>query len=273
MDTNVNYTAVGLFVVILVSAIVMSIIWLSAGFSLKHYSTYLVFMQESVTGLSIDSPVEYNGVNVGSVTSINISQKNPNLVELHLSIRDDTPITQGTVASMGTRGLTGVAFIMLKDNGLNRQPLQIEPGYRYAVIKTTPSLFLRLDMALSKLNDSLSKTGNAIRSVLDPENQMAIKQTLINLRNLTGNLSAQTQKLDVILKNTAEASKQFSPLLQQGSSTIRIFETQTLPAVTRAMTTFDAISQNLYDISNQLRQNPSILIRGKTTGTLGPGEK
>ena len=74
VETNIRYTAVGAFVIIFVLAIVFSVIWLSSGFSFNHYKIYKVYMQESVSGLNVQSPVEYNGVDVGSVRSIELDQ-------------------------------------------------------------------------------------------------------------------------------------------------------------------------------------------------------
>ena len=41
METNVNYTLVGAFVIALVTATVLAIIWLSSGFSIKENDIYL----------------------------------------------------------------------------------------------------------------------------------------------------------------------------------------------------------------------------------------
>jgi phospholipid/cholesterol/gamma-HCH transport system substrate-binding protein len=86
METNVNYTIVGIFVISIISVIILAIIWLSSGLSTQTYTIYKVLMQESVSGLSPDSVVEYNGVNVGSVTTIQINKKNPQIVEVLLKI-------------------------------------------------------------------------------------------------------------------------------------------------------------------------------------------
>ena len=181
MDTKVNYALVGAFVIILLSAIVLSIIWLSSGFSFDKYATYEVFMQEAVTGLSVDAVVEYNGVNVGSVKSISLSQTNPHLVGLLLKIKANTPITEGTAASLNTRGLTGITYIALKDKGTNIRPLKAKAGQRYPVIKTAPSLFLQLDTALSKLNDNVQQVSESLQSLLDKDNLRSVKQILQNL--------------------------------------------------------------------------------------------
>lgn len=273
MDTNVNYTAVGAFIIILFAAIVLGIIWLSSGLSLDRFTTYEVFMEESVAGLTVDSPVEYNGVAVGTVTSIQLDRRNPNLVRLLLNLKVGTPITRGTVATLNTRGLTGVAYVALKDNGTDLTPLVAETGQTYPIIKTAPSLFSRLDTGLEKINTSLYKLSTAVQSILDQENQQAFKAILLNLNKFTEVLSNQSEKLSLIIDNTARATSDFPALIHSTQSAVQTISKQTLPSADRAMTNINDASQNLLEITNEIKDNPSVLIRGKATGTLGPGER
>src|SRR3990167_1179713 len=201
METNVNYTLVGAFVIALITAIVLGIIWLSSGFSFEQYSTYLIYMQESVSGLNIDSDVEYNGVEVGTVKSIELNQNNPQLVEVLVDIKNTTPITHGTVATLTTRGLTGLVYVALKDKSVDLRPLVAEPGQRYPVIPTAPSIFVRLDAALTQLNRSFKRISESMEVVFDEENQQSIKRTLLNLKRITNTLAMNSKPISVILKN------------------------------------------------------------------------
>jgi len=259
METNVNYTIVGAFVIILSSAIVLSIIWLSSGFSVQEYSTYLVYMQESVSGLNIDSPVEFNGVTVGNVKSISINRDNPRLVEVLLNVKVGTPITQGTLATLNIKGLTGVGFIALKDLGKDIRPLTRLANQPYPVIRTAPSLFSRLDTSLSNLTQSLQKVSDAITSLLDKQNQQSLKQILTGWAQFSKALGESSNKLTVFFNS--------------GTRSAEIFETQTLPATNRAIDNISDISQGLSGITAEINENPAILIRGKTPQPLGPGEK
>src|SRR3989338_3538230 len=117
MEPKVNLIIVGTFILTLLTSIILMIIWLSSGFSLEKYSTYLVYMTESVTGLTINSTVEYNGVEVGEVSNIMLDPSNPHFVQLLLRIKSSTPITQGTIATLATRGLTNITYVALKDAG------------------------------------------------------------------------------------------------------------------------------------------------------------
>lgn len=258
METNVNYTAVGLFVIVLLSAILFGILWLSAGLTIEHHTVYKVYMMESVSGLNVDSPVEFNGVDVGTVKSIQINDQNPQLVELLLNVNAATPVTMGTLATLTTKGLTGTAYISLRDKGTDTRPLVAEKGEKYPVIQTTPSLFLRLDTALSELTANIHLVAHSIKSLLSPENQRYITATLKSMSILTNSLANNAHNFDTIFNNSARASQQFSGVLQSTSETVSHLGNTT---------------ENIYQLSSELKQNPAMFIRGKEPRALGPGEK
>lgn len=272
MEPDVHYTLVGAFVIVLTAFIVLGIIWLSSGFKFEKYNSYLVYMQESVSGLSVDSSVEYNGVDVGTVKSIALNRRNPALVEVIVSIKSTTPITRGTVATLTTRGLTGVVYIALKEKTKDPRSPLTPHGAKYPVIQTAPSIFVRLDAALTQINNSFERISASIQSVLDQENLNAIKATLANLKTVTGTLAVNSKQLDSILANTSRASQQFEPLLQSSKRALGMLEIQTLPATYRVLTNLDEVSRTLLAVSGEIKDNPSILIRGTSTPPLGPGE-
>lgn len=260
MEPNVNYTIVGAFVILLLTAIILSVIWLSSGFSFKVQTLYKVYMHESVSGLNPDSAVEFNGVDVGSIGSIQLDPKNSQLVELLLKIKSTTRITQGTVAMLSTRGMTGATFIALSDKGQDQRPLLVEPGQRYPVIKTTSSIFLRLEAALTQFTNNFHQISDSIHSLLDQQNLQSIKDSLKNIKQVTGTLAMDSEKLDSIIQNSMAA--------------MRTLETQTLPAANHLLFNLDDVVRTLSDVSKELKQNPSILIRGvNRSAELGPGEK
>lgn len=272
METNVRYTIVGAFVIFLVTAIVLAIIWLSSGITVHQYTNYMVLMDESVSGLSIDSVVEFNGVEVGKVKGIELNSKNPQLVEVLLNIKSATPVTKGTVATLTTRGLTGVAFMSLKDKSTNLKPLVREHGQRYPIIPTAPSFFMRLDTALSKLSTNIESVSKSLQGLLDKSNLESIKSILNNIQEVTDALAKNNEKLNSILLNTESASKQFGPFLKSSTSTMRTIEAQTLPAMTRLLSNLDQVVQTLSEVSAEIKQNPSVLIRGTSPRPPGPGE-
>lgn len=250
METNVNYTLAGAFVITLICFIILSIIWLSSGFAVGQYSTYKVYMNESVAGLGIDSNVEFNGVDVGSVKNIGIDSYNPHLVILLLRIKNGTPITRGTRAVLTSKGLTGVTYIALIDQGKDLIPLTIPNGEAYPIIATAPSFLGRLDTTLHKLVESISKMANSVQALLNEENLHTIKGILMDTRQATRILSSNADQINNILHNTAQGSAQLTPLIDS----------------------LGIITQNLTDLSTDIKENPAIMVRGTKRQYLGPGE-
>jgi phospholipid/cholesterol/gamma-HCH transport system substrate-binding protein len=273
METNVNYTIVGAFVIVLLSTIIMGVIWLSSGFSSHSYSVYQVNMKESVTGLSIDSAVEFNGVNVGTVKTITISPQDPQTVVLLLNVDSTTPITQGTRASLTSKGLTGVSYVSLIDKGLDKKPLLAAEGKEYPIINTIPSLFNRFDTAMVKLNENVQKVTNAVQDLLDDDNLASIKNSLKNMREFTNSLVESEGQIQTILHNTAMVSAQFPGLITTSSNAMHAINEETLPMLNQAMINLQEMTQNMVSVTHTLKQNPAVLIRGKTPEPLGPGEK
>lgn len=266
METNVNYTVVGAFVITLITFVILMIIWLSAGFSSESYATYQVYMRESVSGLSKNAVVEYNGVNVGNVTSIKINPKTPNAVDLLLKIKKGTPVTQGTRAKLDTRTLSGVAFIQLEDRGIDTTPLKAKPGEAYPVIQTTPSFFFRLNEVLAELNtsfrqltDSFRQISDAVGLLLDEDNLKTIKESLKNIHELTGALAKDKGKITDLIQNYDRAAE--------------MLHSKTLPNANEMISNFNHVGHNLSEASEMVKQNPAVLIRGKEPAPLGPGEK
>lgn len=272
METNVNYAAVGLFVILLVTAITLGIIWLSSGFTFEQYKEYMIYMQESVSGLSLDSPVEYNGVTVGEIKSIELNQENPQLVEVLISIKKGTPITRGTVATLNTRGFTGLTYVALKDKSTDLRPLTTEPGELYPIIPTAPSIFVRLDTALRELTTSFKTIADSIHHLLDKDNLSNFKKTLANLESISAEFAANNKKFGVIIDNTSRITEKMGPLIQSGTETLHTLQTQTLPGTYQLLDNLNNVSRNLSIFSNEIKQNPSIIIRGIDRQTLGPGE-
>jgi phospholipid/cholesterol/gamma-HCH transport system substrate-binding protein len=273
MDTKVNYAAVGAFILILTAFLVFGIIWLSSGFSVAKYTTYQVNMQEAVTGLSQDATVEFNGVNVGNVKSIKLNKHDPQSVELLLNVQNDTPVTQGTIATLSTRGITGIAYIALKDKGTDLKPLAKLKGQDYPIITTGPSIFLQLDTMIRKIVVSMKKVSDTIELVFDEGNLQSIKEILASTSIISKTIAKNSERLNVILADTEATMAKFPNLVQSSTNAVQTFQTETLPETNRIIANLSNIADNLSVVSSELRQNPSILIRGKQQAPLGPGEK
>ena len=308
METKVNYAVVGLFVVILAFGFIAGVLWLASGGALqKKYDLYLAIENESVSGLNINAPIKYHGVDIGKVRDIQLDSENPEHVRLTLAIERGTPIKQDTFAVLRTQGLTGIAYVELGGGTPNAPSLIPSSGYEYPVIATRPSLGARLENVLTSVLANLDRTSANINALLDDENRAALKSTLKDISALARTVAARKDTLDrgiVAAANTfghtEQATDKLQPLLDRVGRSAAAIETmanevartsattgktvaavggdltrvtaETLPEVERLLGELRILSASLRRLVEQTEGNPAGLLFGKRPVPAGPGE-
>jgi phospholipid/cholesterol/gamma-HCH transport system substrate-binding protein len=265
MQTRLHYTAIGVFVVVFVTALIIIGLWLSIGLSKKPYETYMVIMKESVSGLTDKAPVKYNGVTVGTVSEMKLNLQDPQEVRLLLQIDEGTPITTATTAILTSQGITGVAYINLKGGPAGSPPLMPGPNQPYPLIKSAPSLMFRIDAIVTQMSTDFDKISLAINKIVSPQNQAAFTKLLQNTAIASEQFPHLAQKID-------SASAETTKTMKSGDETLLRFNQQTLPSADTALSELEEITHQLSSVAQDLKQNPSILIRGKAPAPPGPGE-
>lgn len=307
MESKTNYTIVGLIVLILTAGLLSAGLWLSVGFNQKEYTSYTVYLKESVSGLSVESPVKFNGVQVGYVKEIKLNKNDPRQVELLLNIEKSTSITTSTSATLISQGITGVTYVGLSAGSSELTPLRKMPGEPYPVIPSKPSLLNQLDAVLKEVAENVGAVSEKAQLIFNEENADNVRKSLANIERITEIIADKGQtidsslnNLDVFVANMAKTSKQFPQLIKDlktgiskfksladnmsaagkdvsktmiaGKNTIDQISQQAIPPAVILLRRLNAISANLEKVSNEMRQNPSVIIRGTKTPKLGPGE-
>lgn len=298
MEEKVNFAVVGAFVLALSAALIGGTLWLSSGKSYRVvYDVYQTYMHESVSGMNLNAPVRYRGVEVGRVQKIALAPGNVEQVQLTLDIERGTPVKADTVAVLQTQGLTGLAFVELMGGSRDSPALKAQPDEKYPVIRTGPSLMTRLDSAITVLLTNLNRTSENLNALLDEDNRRAFKNTLADLKVLSHTLAARSVTIDSTLtdaartmKNTARLSDELPQLAQRiqrsadsfdrmsnslsraGANASGAFTDETLPEVRQLVTELRDLTAVLQRVSGELEQNPGVLLYGKPTAKRGPGE-
>jgi phospholipid/cholesterol/gamma-HCH transport system substrate-binding protein len=202
MESRVNYTAVGIFVLILASALITFAFWLGKyNQDDGNYHRYRVYITESISGLAPEAAVKFNGVDVGKVESIRINPDNSEEVELTLKIEKETPIKTDSSAVLKFYGITGLAFIEII-GGSKNAPLLTTNTHTFNTIRSSPSLITRLDESLSNVASKLSVTLDRADRLFSDQNVDNIAQSLIHLRSLTAQIDGYQNEVKTLLAQT-----------------------------------------------------------------------
>jgi len=307
VNGNTKYVLMGLFVLVLGLTFVAGVLWLSAGTTGRDYQAYLTYMEESVSGLSRDNAVKYQGVDVGRVREIGFDPQRVGEVRLLLQIEEGTPIREDTVATLETRGLTGLAFVNLTGGSAESPMLRSQPGEPLPVIQSRHSTWGRLDRAVEELVAEMTDVSRLFKVLLRDENQEKFTRTLQNLDQLTGSLASRSDHmaaivddLVIVARQTREASAglpqlvaqmkttagalesmaeqvrvtgiAFSDVVQARNRDLQQFTGESLPEAAAVINELRHTAGNLRRFSEQLERDPAVLLRGRTPRPAGPGE-
>ena len=154
---------------------------------------------------------------------------------------------------------------------------------------------------------NVNKVSSKAQLIFNDENALYIKNTLANLDRVSSvaaknseNINQSFKNADVFLANIAKVSKDFPKIIKElkagvsklntmatdigdagknvsktmvvGKNAIDKISQQTIPSANILLHRLNAISANLEKVSNEMRQNPAVVIRGTTPPEPGPGE-
>jgi phospholipid/cholesterol/gamma-HCH transport system substrate-binding protein len=168
------------------------------------------------------------------------------------------------------------------------------------VIKIKPSL--PLDQAAATLMTNLNEIVASLKELTDKESRAAIRQTMVNLADLTAALKQREKELDKLfsstdrtLENTREATEKLPALISRVTETAAAFENmaqqiartgksvdsliagsqqdvhQTLSEAGLLIVELRQLTEGLQRLAQQVEQNPRSLLFGRRP-TPGPGE-
>jgi len=270
MNTKLSYSVVGAFVIALSTIFIWAILWISSGGRSLQMDNYLIYTNESVSGLNVDSPIKYRGVDVGRTRKISIDQRNPELIRLLIEVQEGTPINQGTIAVLEYQGMTGIANINLKGGVNGEEPITIDATEEFAVINSGPSLFSSLDDDLPLLMSNLTDSLNGISHLLDIDNRENFATFVANISVLSSQLTDHSEQIDslfghteIILENASVASAELPNLMQAYSGSAKQMSTL-FDDIEKIATSLASVSN---DIEGTLSESGSDL-RRFTSNTL-----
>lgn len=204
METRARYVLVGAFTLAAMVALMGFLLWLARVEISRAYAQYDIIF-DTVSGLSQDSLVRYNGVDVGTVLSIDLDRENPQFVRVRIEIRAATPVRKDTMATLSSQGVTGVSFVALEGGSPTSDPLQTIPPAPVPVIASQPSVVQELTDAAPDLLKQAIALIEDVRKFATPDNRKSIAAILQNVESVTAKVDALAVRAETVV-TTAEGT-------------------------------------------------------------------
>ena len=292
MESKINYTLVGLFVILLLAGLVIFVVWLERLNTENEYDYYHVYMNESVAGLNPDASVKYKGVNIGTVAKIGINSDNPQQVELLLKIKHGIKITQSTRATLKSFGITGLTFIELSGSSKTSLPLE-QNDNKIPVIPSTPSIFSQLDVAFNSFTEKSYLALDKFNRLLNDDNLKKIADILVEARLLIKETRKEVAGFHQLIENGVvmekNAANAFKTIKTASISVHELSLTlkknyanvgnnmeqdvhQSLELFNKLMYDMDILVDELQRTVQSFENSPSDLLFKKSQSKPGPGE-
>ncbi len=208
METKANKTLIGVFVLIAIAALLVSLIWLSR-YQGERIKKYEILFSGSISGLKEGSEVEYRGVPVGSVEAISIDKDNIENIRVRVSIKESIPIREGVIASIEMKGITGLANIQIKGGTNEGKELRAYKGKDYPLIPSIPSRLETIFESIPHILDRMTNITERLSHILNSDNQTRLENILGNMDNIMAQISNKAHHIGPTLVHLEEAIKLF----------------------------------------------------------------
>jgi len=303
MENKAYALAAGMFTLLLGAALVAAALWF--GKDDVEYVPFLVTTTTSVAGLKSEAPVRYRGVEVGRVKSIHIEPGVNGHIHIRVGVTEGTPVTKSTFARLGYQGVTGLAYVALDDSGDSKELLK-STARKPAEIPLRRSI---MDTG-EDLMTAFGEVATRVKTLLDEDNQVALRRALVGLEKATLKTAALADKTAVLaeklqpgvagvpglvgdargaignanqlignlngltarIEERVEALNRVAKSAEEVGSTARAVNDETLPRLNALVEDLHKETRALDRLLTTLGEHPQSLVFGVPPGKPGPGE-
>ncbi len=247
---------------------------------------YYTKLSESVSGLELGTPVKQNGVEVGNIESIGTDSADITKSVVYFKVAKGTPMKSDMLASMGSYGITGLKYLEI--TGGSYASTDVPPGGEVkSELSTLGKLTLRADSIAYKIDRLL---GTAI-SLTESQNRQQLEKLVSSSASLSASMDTLAKdisrvkpgkRLDNILTSMEGATSTLKTKIQKMEVEQTVHEyrkaAEGLTGVTQkvdltvlrvqedlaqSMSNLKETMKNMNAFSRQIKENPSILLRGE----------
>lgn len=276
----------GAFVLGTLTLLVGGVLFLVGKKVFTHKVYYFTRMSESVSGVELGSPVKENGVDVGVITAITTDSSDVTKTIVRFDVARGTPVKQDMVASLGSYGITGLKYIEIR--GGSYSSADVPPGGEVrSEMSTLGKITVRADSIAYKIDrllgnvlaitesqnrehlDHLIKSSSDLSASLDTLARdfgrvrpgKRVDEILGRLEDISKDLHQKVKRSEI--EQTITAYKDAAQSITEVSKKIDLTVMRVQEDLASTMSNMKETMKNMNTFSRQIKENPSVLLRGE----------
>ena len=270
METKANYALVGFFTILVMAAAFGFVYWMSQYGRSGEMAPLAIRIPGSANGLSIGSPVRFNGIPVGSVRNLAIDKDDPNYSVALTEVSTTAPVKGSTSAVLEVQGLTGAAYIELSGGDANDTNILLEAleNDRPAIIEAKQSgvtnILATADRILRKVDTTVSDIQGFVTDARGP-----LTGTIRNAEKFSDALTRNADNIDNFLQSVGGLSDTFRNLSGRLDSTLAsidgLIKAVDPKKVDNVVTSIDKVTTDLASASGEVKATVESIHRTAAT--------
>lgn len=201
------FLLIGLLIMVFILAL-----FIYPGLMQERDRYFINFTKMSVSGLDEGATVKYQGVDIGSVSSIRVNPDDLSSILVFVEIEKGFPVKKDMKARLSYTGITGLKFVELS-GGENRSE-NLKPNGEIPTEKglgeKAEDIVYNIDSAVKGINEFLSG-----------ENQKKLSLFLENIEKSSENISSVIEKKRLSLEDSIEQFRNATTQLNLMASNLR----------------------------------------------------
>lgn len=240
--------AVGVFFSVALAGVAGFSMWLAGTKGNQPMVTYSLLFDRDVSGLSLGGPVYYLGVNVGDVSDMALIPGPQVKVRVDVDVLADTPIDDGSYASLNAQGITGVTVINIAGEPGEHGPLKKSEGFRHPLIPVRQTGLSALLSSAPETIAKLNRVLDQINELLGEQNREVVARMLQHIEELTSSVAGEREAF-------ATLPGEMRALMQETRTTVaevRSLIESVQPNLGSAIKNIDSTTNNLANLTSRV---------------------
>lgn len=213
METRAHHILIGLFTLLTGVGALLFALWMSHAAGERDYQPYQILFERSVSGLSVGSRVQYNGIEVGNVTGLELNPRDPRQVIAAIRVYEDIPVKLDTRAKLAFANITGSMSVQLHGGSPESPRLTDQTSDDAPFIQADASPIATLFDEGEEMIENINSILRNVNELFDDGNREQAGNILTNIAQITDMIASQQAALEENMALFGDVSRQATTTL------------------------------------------------------------